>query len=184
MNAADYRRRFEEGIRANQMELAMPYSGLDVRRIDLLTRALLHFPGSNDGDELERRAADGRIVDAHGDLRPEHICLTPEPVIIDCLEFNEAFRLLDPVDELAYLAIECERLGAAAVGASVLQRYLDATGDRATHQLIRFYKAYRACLRAKLAIWHIPDHGTRHVEMWRRRARDYLALAETCAAGW
>ena len=44
---------------------------------------------------IERHRA-GKIVEGHGDLRPVHICLAPEPVIIDCLEFSQALRLVDP----------------------------------------------------------------------------------------
>lgn len=56
----------------------------------------------------------GYALDAHGDLRPEHIYLLDPPVIVDRLEFNQDLRLLDPVDELAFLAIECERVPIAA----------------------------------------------------------------------
>jgi aminoglycoside phosphotransferase family enzyme len=53
----------------------------------------------------------GKIIEAHGDLWPEHICLEDKPVIIDCLEFNRALRILDTVSELAFLALECEQRG-------------------------------------------------------------------------
>ena len=61
----------------------------------------------------------GRIIDGHGDLRPEHICLTARPVVFDCLEFDPRLRLLDVADELSFLAMECDRLGAGAVGEQV-----------------------------------------------------------------
>jgi len=54
----------------------------------------------------------GRIVEGHGDLRPEHVCLVTPPQISDCLEFNRAMRIIDPYDEIGYLALECEVLGA------------------------------------------------------------------------
>lgn len=183
MGATDYRKRIEKGICVNRSELTKPYYGLDAPQIGRLTRAQLNFLATR-GNLLEQRAGDGKIVDAHGDLRPEHVCLTPEPVIIDCLEFNSEFRLLDAVDELAYLAMECERLGAAPVGDQVLHQYLEATGDSAGDQLICFYKAFRACLRAKIAIWHIADHDVLNVDKWRRRAGDYLELAERYASRW
>ena len=59
---------------------------------------------------LAVRVAAGAIVEGHGDLRPEHICLVRPPVIIDCLEFNRELRIIDPFDELAYLDLECRRL--------------------------------------------------------------------------
>jgi aminoglycoside phosphotransferase family enzyme len=123
-------------------------------------------------------------VDAHGDLRPEHICLTAEPAIIDCLEFNPDFRVLDAVDELSYLAMECERLGGGRIGDEVLHRYLEASGDTPAPELIWFYKSYRACLRAKIAVWHIDDHAIRDTEKWRKRATEYLALGERYADRW
>lgn len=45
-----------------------------------------------------------------------YICLGASPRIIDCLEFRRDLRLLDPVNELAFLAMECERLGDRSIG--------------------------------------------------------------------
>ena len=118
----------------------------------------------------------GRLVDAHGDLRPEHVCLGPEPAIIDCLEFDAELRRLDPLDELAYLALECERLGAAHIGHRILAQYQTESGDRCPPELIDFYRAFRACVRAKIAIWHLADCTPGEREHWRQRARDYLEL--------
>src|SRR5665213_668863 len=50
---------------------------------------------------LRERAA--LLIDAHGDLRPEHVCLARPVSIIDCLEFSAELRLRDPADEIAYL---------------------------------------------------------------------------------
>jgi aminoglycoside phosphotransferase family enzyme len=119
----------------------------------------------------------GRLVDAHGDLRPEHVCLAPEPAIIDCLEFDAALRQLDPLDELTYLGLECERLGAAQIGTRILDHYQAANADRCPPELIDFYRAFRACVRARIAIWHLADCAANEGERWRQRARDYLALA-------
>ena len=60
---------------------------------------------------LGERAAKGCIVEGHGDLRPEHVCLGPPIRIIDRLEFNRELRLVDPFDELAFLGMECARAG-------------------------------------------------------------------------
>jgi uncharacterized protein len=176
MSAVAYRALFEDGVRLNQAELASPQYGLPAQRIENLAAAQLAFIDTH-GGLLDRRAREEKIIDAHGDLRPEHICLTEEPKIIDCLEFNREFRLLDPVDELAYLAMECERLGAAPLGDEILRRYLEASGDAVPEELIWFYKAFRACLRARIAIWHIADHEVRDADKWRGRAGAYLQLA-------
>lgn len=180
ISAARYRVGFQRGIRANRAELVKPRFGLDAAPVERLARAQYAFIARR-GGLLERRAREGRIVDAHGDLRPEHVCLLPEPVVIDCLEFRREFRLLDPVDELAYLAMECERLGGAAIGDEILRRYVAASGDDPGSELIAFYKVFRAFLRAKIAIWHIADHDVSDTERWRARAYDYLRLAESYA---
>jgi aminoglycoside phosphotransferase family enzyme len=101
-------------------------------------------------------------------------------VFIDCLEFNRDLRIVDPADELAFLAMECEALGAADVGKFVFDAYESITGDAVQDALIRFYQAQRALLRAKLAVWHLEDGVTNSARVkWLGRARDYLRLAQT-----
>jgi aminoglycoside phosphotransferase family enzyme len=39
-------------------------------------------------DELEARAASGRVRDGHGDLRAEHVLLEHGVEVVDCLEFE------------------------------------------------------------------------------------------------
>lgn len=126
---------------------------------------------------LERRAEDRHIVEAHGDLRPEHVALGPNPQIIDCLEFNPELRKLDPADELAFFALECELLGAPEIGDAVFSAYRAATGDDPLPQLIDFYKCCRAVLRAKLSILHLRDSPVRNHERWPKLANRYLEFA-------
>ena len=172
-----YWHRFEKGISDNHKSLCKTEYEMSLSQIQRLTDVQMRFI-EKQGHLLKRRAKDGRIVEAHGDLRPEHICLIPEPVIIDCLEFDQEMRTQDPVDELAYLAMECERLGAPLIGKQVLQHYFDATGDHPLEPLISFYKIYRACIRAKIALWHIDDDQLNDHEKWRAQARQYLEVAE------
>ncbi len=127
---------------------------------------------------LDHRARSGRIVEGHGDLRPEHICLQPTLAIIDCLEFSRELRITDTIDELAFLALECERLGAAALGAFLLRAYARISGDSPDAALIHFYQSYRASLRATIAIQHLNEEKFRYSPQWPDRAREYLQLAE------
>ncbi len=123
------------------------------------------------------RARDGRIVEAHGDLRPEHVFLMSEPVIIDCLEFSRALRLLDPVDELAYLAMECAHLGHPWVRDVLFAAYWSASADAVLPGLADFYWIARALRRARQAIAHLKDDAVRDPAKWRCQAERYLALA-------
>jgi aminoglycoside phosphotransferase family enzyme len=172
-----YRNRIATDIESKGASLEQPHYRLphtDIRAVVIRQERWL----ARHGDLLEARAP--AVVDAHGDLRPEHICLEPQPVVIDCLEFNRDLRLLDPYSELSFLALECRRLGAAWIGAQLLAGYAERTGDRAPARLIRFYQSYHALVRAAVAIWHldngdVPQQRTDH---WRERSARYLRIAE------
>jgi uncharacterized protein len=126
---------------------------------------------------IETRVAQRAYVEGHGDLRPEHVYVHPEPVILDCLEFNRDMRLLDPFDELAFLDLECERLGAAWVGRIFLDMARDTLASAPPQRLIDFYRASRGLLRARLALAHLLEPSPRAPSKWQPRARQYLSLA-------
>lgn len=177
MSAEAYRQRLAGEIAKNLEELSRPEFRLPTQRLSRIAEAQSAFLQRQPA-LLDARVAQGRIVEGHGDLRPEHVCLTPEPVVIDCLEFKRDFRILDPLDELGYLALECERLGMPEIGPWLLTAYGEASGDRWPAPLLHFYQSCRASLRAKLAIWHLLDDGRHPPEKWIRAAHEYLDLAE------
>lgn len=121
------------------------------------------------------------IVDGHGDLRPEHIWLTPPHPIIDCLEFNSRLRASDALDEIAFLHLECERLGGRWFGDAIRRQLARTLHDDPASGLFLFYRIGRAMLRARLSIAHLFDAHPRTPEKWPRLAHAYLALAETDA---
>jgi aminoglycoside phosphotransferase family enzyme len=180
-----YRQQLLKRIEENLRELARTQFGLPQARLRQIARAQQSFLELH-GSALADRVSQGRIVEAHGDLRPEHVCLLPEhalshvegPVVIDCLEFNREFRILDALDDLAFLALECERLGAPEIGVVLLDEYRLASGDDWPQPLLDFHQSQWAMLRAKLAVWHLLDDGRHPPEKWVRRANEYLELAE------
>jgi aminoglycoside phosphotransferase family enzyme len=132
-------------------------------------------------DLLLRRLENGRVVEGHGDLRPEHICLGSTPVIIDCLEFRADLRFLDPLGELAFLTMECDRIGVRGVGQILLHRYCLRTHDLPPPELMTFYKVIGAFVRARIAILHLQESPVRDPAKWPRRAAEYLAIATRAA---
>lgn len=126
---------------------------------------------------FRQRIRDRRLVDGHGDLRPEHVYVNGTPRIIDCLEFRADLRRLDPINELAYLALECRRLGGPAIEGQLLRRYRERTGDAPPKELVRFYTALNAIVRARIAVQHLREPGARSREEWVKRAAAYLAIA-------
>jgi aminoglycoside phosphotransferase family enzyme len=131
--------------------------------------------------ELGARAREAHIVEAHGDLRPEHICLSDPPCVIDALEFSRDLRILDPAEELAYLWIECLQAGAAQPADSVIDAYRRGSGDPVSDRLLDFYRSRRAMVRAKIVAWHLNDPAVMDRGPWRELAEGYLAFAERYA---
>ena len=127
---------------------------------------------------MEARAEARAYVEGHGDLRPEHVCLAGDPVFIDCLEFNRDLRILDPFDEISYLGLECERLGAGWIGSVFLSSAREKLGRPAPEPLLCFYRSARALLRARLALAHLTEPAPRTPEKWEPSARQYIRLAE------
>ena len=128
---------------------------------------------------LESRARDGRIREGHGDLRPQHVCIGPEPQFIDCLEFSRDLRVLDPLDDLAYLVLECELMGATWVGDAFVHVYAELADDDEALRLVPFYASRRALLRTFQALRHITDGAPLPRDPWLEKAGHYLRLAGT-----
>jgi len=122
------------------------------------------------------------VLDGHGDLRPEHIWLGPPFPIIDCLEFNAHLRESDALDEIAFLHLECARLGRPWVGERLRRHLAVQLDDDPASGLFLFYRIGRAMLRARLSIAHLAEAHQRSPEKWPRLARTYLALARADAA--
>lgn len=127
---------------------------------------------------MERRIAEGRIVEGHGDLRPEHVCLAEPPQIIDCLEFSRAMRMVDPYDEVNHLGLECEVLGAPWIRPLLIGRLEERLGGRPGPELTALHGGFRMLLRARLCLAHLLDVPVRKPEKWRPLALSYIALAE------
>jgi aminoglycoside phosphotransferase family enzyme len=181
LSGASWRERFRNQIAARAEELQDPAFDLPARLVRTIERSQVAALAQL-GGVLAQRAAEGRVVEGHGDLRPEHIWLGEPVAVIDCLEFSRELRLADSIDEVGFLALECERLGNAAAGAAVLHDYLALCGDEPPAQLMHFYQSCRASTRALIAARHMRDERFRHSPHWLMRAAQYLDFAERHAA--
>ena len=182
VTGAAYHLRLMLGTRRDLHLLRQPAYGLPARQLHAVAERQLATL-ERDAALFEARATEGRLVDGHGDLRPEHIWLTDPPAVIDCLEFDAALRLVDPLDDLAFLDLECGRFGAPGVGRVFLDAYVTATGDAPPSVLLRFYRRYRALRRATIAARHLDDPAVRCPAPYLERARQYLAMAAADTGG-
>jgi uncharacterized protein len=176
MRASEYPERLAADLQAAQHDLTRAEYGLTTDLAESVIHSQLQFLEKNP-DLFKARARKGRIVEGHGDLRPEHVCLEPQPVIIDCLEFNRKLRILDAASELAFLALECERLGAPEIGKHLINAYSKQAGDWPSQKLLEFYRTYHAAVRAKIAVWHLKDGPILDRTTWVVKAEEYLRMA-------
>lgn len=170
-----YRRHLDETIRTTERELGRPEFGLPLDIVERIASKQRRVAGRE--EPFDARVRESRIVEGHGDLRPEHVCLEATPQIIDALEASRELRRVDAIDELGFLALECERLGAPKARHSIFEVYRRYTGDPAPDALIHFYQSFRAFVRARLAIRHLLDEDARDHHRWPVQAQRYLDLA-------
>ncbi|MFC3284533.1 hypothetical protein [Litchfieldella rifensis] len=142
-------------------------------RVPELRDQLLRWMKAND-----RLLAQRALVDAHGDLRPQHLYLGAHPRVIDRLEFDASLRRLDPLEELAFLTLECDRLGQRWVGEHFLERYELLCDDTSPPGLVPFYQASRALTWALLSANHLVTNPESRGH-WRERTRLYLDMGMT-----
>lgn len=175
MSDRAYRARLRAQILRNERELCAPDLGVGYRRVIEVTGAQLDFLARGAGMFVGRGA---RLLDGHGDLRPEHVFLgtaSRQACVIDCLEFDARLRRLDPAEEIAFLALECLKLDAPGVADELIARYRRATGDPVPQALIHFYMSRRASIRAQIAAWHLRDEAfAGESRKWRGDAQAYL----------
>jgi hypothetical protein len=137
---------------------------------------------------LNERARQGRVREGHGDLRAEHICIARgenEIDVIDCVEFSEQLRYGDVASEIAFLAMDLERLGAPGLAEELVEVYAAIVGDEELALFVPFYKCYRACVRGKVESLRCLERevGAAQSERARQLARSYFELASRYARG-
>ena len=142
-----------------------PFAGsvLDPGKLTTITR-MGHRYIEGRRSLFQERSEDERIRDCHGDLLADDIyCLSDGVRFLDCLEFEDRLRYVDVIDDAASLAMDLERCGAPAAGASFMDLFLREIGDGGPPSLVDFYIAYRAFMRARVAClrWQQGSAGAR-----------------------
>lgn len=117
-------------------------------RVEELVRRYLAGREKLFGERIET----DKIRDGHGDLLADDIyCLDDGPRILDCLEFDDDLRYCDVLSDVAFLAMDLERVGATGLSGRLLAWYREFADEQAPVTLAEHYLAYRAHVRAKVA---------------------------------
>jgi aminoglycoside phosphotransferase family enzyme/predicted kinase len=121
---------------------------------------------------LNRRRADGRILDCHGDLRLEHIHIMDDAVcIFDCIEFSERLRSIDTANDVAFLAMDLDFHGRPDLASVFVESFVRGMADAEILDLLDFYKCYRACVRGKVEAIRSEESEVKREEREKSRAR-------------
>ncbi|MDP3703851.1 MAG: AAA family ATPase, partial [Candidatus Omnitrophota bacterium] len=125
---------------------------------------------------LARRLRQGRIIDGHGDLRCENICLTDPPAIFDCVEFQPAFRCGDVANDFSFLLMDLEFRGRHDLAGALAAQYRRRLGDPTFDRVLSFYQCHRSLVRGKVRGFAWLQHprsteGRRVREFSRRHFR-------------
>lgn len=103
-------------------------------------------------EKLEARQHDHYIRNCHGDLHLRNITLFNNvPTLFDCIEFSDEYRMIDTMNDAAFLVMDCDAKNRPDLGYRFLSRYLEQTGDYDGLQLLPLYLSYRAGVRGKVS---------------------------------
>ncbi|MBO0720165.1 MAG: AAA family ATPase, partial [Blastocatellia bacterium] len=180
-STAEIRHNWEENF-----EQTAPYVGRTISEKDyqsIKTWVDRYF--KEKADLFERRVRERRIVDGHGDIRCESICVKDDDICIyDCIEFNDRFRCGDIASEVAFLAMDLDARGRPDLGYYFTESYQQLNSDGDLFKLLPFYRCYRAYVRGKVLSFRLDEAEFSDAE--RRaastRAAAYFELARRYAS--
>jgi uncharacterized protein len=106
------------------------------------------------------RIAGGFIRECHGDLHLRNICRWQGKILLfDCIEFNESFRFVDTMYDVAFAVMDLEARGRKDLANRFLNTYAEQTGDWAGLQVLPLYLSRQAYVRAKVTSFLLDDPG-------------------------
>ena len=132
---------------------------------------------------FEKRVAEGRVRDCHGDVHSGNIFVTDRIYIFDAIEFNERFRYSDVASDIAFLAMDLDFKERTDLSNFFVKRYVRYSGDQELTKLLPFYKCYRAYVRGKVISFKLKDPSVSSEEksVAMKEAKAYFKLASMYA---
>ena len=129
---------------------------------------------------LLRRITEDKIRECHGDLHLKNICWWRNKIhLFDRIEFNEPFRFVDVIYDVAFTLMDLDVRGKSDLGNIFLNTYLEQTGDWQGVEVLPLYLCRQAYVRAKVTSFLLDDANISELEKEKAiaSARDYYNLA-------
>ena len=129
---------------------------------------------------MQQRIDHGLKRDLHGDLHSGNIFLYRTPVLFDCIEFNDEFRQIDVLYEIAFLCMDFERFHHKSLAEIFLKEYtrhFPAFRESEDHLIFTYFKCLRANIRAKVHAMQLSQAGDENEAAFQRSETcKYLSL--------
>jgi aminoglycoside phosphotransferase family enzyme/predicted kinase len=91
------------------------------------------------------------IRECHGDLHLRNICYWNDQLLLfDCIEFNEPFRFVDVMFDIAYIVMDLQARNRPDLSTVFLNTYIEQTGDWEGLQILPLYVSRQSYVRAKV----------------------------------
>ena len=109
-------------------------------------------------DLLAQRLENDRIRACHGDLHLGNICEWEDKILLfDCIEFNEPFRFVDVMYDIAYVVMDLEMAGKKDLSNAFINQYVEETGDWEGLKVLPMYVSRQSYVRAKVTSFMLGD---------------------------
>jgi aminoglycoside phosphotransferase family enzyme len=128
---------------------------------------------------FEKRIAENKIRDCHGDIHTGNIFVADRIYIFDAIEFNERFRYSDVASDVSFLAMDLDFKRRSDLSRVFLEKYIEYSRDQEISRLLPFYKCYRAYVRGKVTSFKLNDPNINDQEKSAamKEAEAYFKLA-------
>lgn len=131
---------------------------------------------------LAERKTHGFIRECHGDIHLGNVAKAGSEIcVFDCIEFNPDYRWVDVMSDIAFLYMDLKKRGQEHHAATLINTYVERTGDYQGLQLLCYYTSYRAMVRAKIAMLR-RQQTTPNSPEWQQlyeQYQQYLKLAQS-----
>jgi uncharacterized protein len=120
----------------------------------------------------QARQAAGAVVEGHGDLHLANIVWHEgRPLLFDALEFDAGLRHADRLADPAFAFMDLLDHGLPGLAWRLMSQWAEAGGDGDALPMLRWSAAYRALVRAKVALLkQQPDAADRRIALARALA--------------
>ena len=107
---------------------------------------------------FEQRMQQNKIRECHGDVHLRNIALWDGTILLfDCIEFNEPFRFVDFMFDIAYIIMDLDARNRPDLSNQFLNAYMEQTGDWEGLQVLPLYLSRQSYVRAKVTSFLLDD---------------------------